>query len=83
MVEADIQEHCIVNKIVPLTPEDLACYVEALDIKDDTKTKRVVLNVDKRARYLKDKAIAISLMRRGLDKKNRALVNKYKTAIKF
>ena len=46
-------------------------------------TKKVILNINKRARYLKNKVIAISLMRKGLNKKNKALVNKYKIVIKF
>jgi hypothetical protein len=53
--------------------------VKELDITDN-KTVKVRINVDKRDKYLEDKATAIDLLFRSFSDDDQALVNKYNTA---
>ena len=52
-----------------------------LELKDSSS--RVRVNINKEAKYLKDKATALNKIFESLNKDNQALFNKYKTTYKF
>jgi exonuclease III len=72
-----LKEHCQIA-----TAGDLSGAAKELDITDN-KTVKVCINVDKRDKYLEDKATAIDLLFRSLSDDNQALIDKYNTAFHF
>jgi hypothetical protein len=64
--------------IVGGTP-DITTGIAKLDITDIASDKKVVLNIEKHEKYLKDEANALYYMCQSLDNNDEALVNKYET----
>jgi len=62
-------------------PPDITKGIAELDITDTASDKKkVVLNIDKHEKYLKDEANALYYMCQSLDDDDEALVNEYETA---
>jgi hypothetical protein len=62
--EKNLEEHCQIA-----TARDLLDAIKELDITDN-KTVKVRINVNKRDKYLEDKATAINLLFRSLSDDN-------------
>ncbi len=66
------------------TVGELADSLEELDISDARgKSNKIRLNIEKKAKYLKDEATALNLMFRLLSKDNQALFDEYNRIYDF
>lgn len=80
VVGKSMQDHCKVATVGEITNA-----FEELDITETDKitVTKVRINIDRKAQYLKDEAIALELMFRALSFDDQALIDEYDTAFTF